>query len=35
VAAIERVLRDGGRLTRDMGGTASTEDLGKAIEAEI
>ena len=35
VAAIERVLRDGGKLTRDMGGTASTEDLGKAIEAEI
>ena len=30
VAAIETVLRDGPR-TRDMGGTASTEDLGKAV----
>jgi len=30
VAAIEAVLRDGPR-TRDMGGTASTEELGKAV----
>jgi tartrate dehydrogenase/decarboxylase/D-malate dehydrogenase len=30
VAAIETVLKDGPR-TRDMGGTASTEELGKAV----
>jgi tartrate dehydrogenase/decarboxylase/D-malate dehydrogenase len=30
VAAIETALRDGPR-TRDMGGTASTEELGKAV----
>jgi tartrate dehydrogenase/decarboxylase/D-malate dehydrogenase len=30
VQAIETVLREGPR-TRDMGGTASTEDLGKAV----
>jgi tartrate dehydrogenase/decarboxylase/D-malate dehydrogenase len=30
VAAIERVLGDGPR-TRDMGGTASTQDVGRAI----
>jgi isocitrate/isopropylmalate dehydrogenase len=35
VAAIERVLKDGSRLTRDMGGRASTEELGRAIEEEI
>ena len=35
VAAIERVLKDKGRLTRDMGGRASTEELGRAIAAEI
>ena len=35
VAAIERVLKDKGRLTRDMGGQASTEELGRAIAAEI
>lgn len=35
VGAIERVLRDGRVLTRDMGGTASTEELGKAVAAEI
>lgn len=35
VAAIERVLKEPSRLTRDMGGRASTGDLGRAIEAEI
>ena len=30
VTAIETVLKDGPR-TRDMGGTASTEELGKAV----
>jgi tartrate dehydrogenase/decarboxylase/D-malate dehydrogenase len=35
VAAIERVLKDKGRLTRDMGGKASTEELGRAIAAEV
>jgi tartrate dehydrogenase/decarboxylase/D-malate dehydrogenase len=30
VQAIERVLKDGPR-TRDMGGTANTVDVGKAI----
>jgi tartrate dehydrogenase/decarboxylase / D-malate dehydrogenase len=34
VAAIETVLRDNGPRTRDMGGQASTQDVGKAI-AEI
>jgi tartrate dehydrogenase/decarboxylase/D-malate dehydrogenase len=33
--AVEDVLKDGGNLTRDMGGKASTEELGKAIEAAI
>ena len=28
---VDRVLREGRCLTRDMGGTASTEELGKAI----
>jgi tartrate dehydrogenase/decarboxylase/D-malate dehydrogenase len=31
VAAIERVVEDGKVLTRDLGGTASTGDVGKAI----
>jgi tartrate dehydrogenase/decarboxylase/D-malate dehydrogenase len=31
--AIEAVLRDGGCLTRDMGGRASTRDLGQAVAA--
>jgi tartrate dehydrogenase/decarboxylase/D-malate dehydrogenase len=35
VAAIERILKSGRSLTRDMGGKAGTEDLGKAIAAEI
>jgi tartrate dehydrogenase/decarboxylase/D-malate dehydrogenase len=35
VAAIERVVKDPRRLTPDMGGKASTEELGKAVEAEI
>jgi tartrate dehydrogenase/decarboxylase/D-malate dehydrogenase len=34
VAAIETLLREKGPRTRDMGGTASTEDVGKAL-AEI
>ena len=34
VAAIETVLRDGGPRTRDMGGQAGTEEVGRAI-AEI
>jgi len=34
VAAIETLLRDGGPRTKDMGGTAVTTDVGKAI-AEI
>jgi tartrate dehydrogenase/decarboxylase/D-malate dehydrogenase len=34
VAAIETLLRDGGPRTRDMGGQAGTEDVGRAI-AEI
>ncbi len=35
VAAIERVLAAGRSLTRDMGGTAGTEELGTAIASEI
>jgi tartrate dehydrogenase/decarboxylase/D-malate dehydrogenase len=35
VAAIERVLKGGRARTRDMGGTATTEELGKAVAAEI
>ncbi len=35
VAAIERVLAAGRSLTRDMGGTAGTEELGAAIASEI
>ncbi len=31
VAAIERVLADGSTMTRDMGGTASTVEMGQAI----
>jgi tartrate dehydrogenase/decarboxylase/D-malate dehydrogenase len=34
VAAIETLLRDGGPRTRDMGGQASTQDVGRAL-AEI
>jgi tartrate dehydrogenase/decarboxylase/D-malate dehydrogenase len=35
VAAIERVVKDPRRLTPDMGGTATTAALGKAIAAEL
>jgi tartrate dehydrogenase/decarboxylase / D-malate dehydrogenase len=36
VSAIERVLKAGAAgLTRDMGGRASTEDLGKAVASEV
>jgi tartrate dehydrogenase/decarboxylase/D-malate dehydrogenase len=35
VGAIERILQDGRVLTRDMGGTATTAELGKVIAAEI
>ena len=35
MTAVENVLKDGGHLTRDMGGTANTTELGKAIEAAI
>lgn len=35
MVGIENVLKDGKSLTRDMGGRASTEDLGKAIAAAI
>jgi tartrate dehydrogenase/decarboxylase/D-malate dehydrogenase len=33
MAAVEQVLREGLCLTRDMGGSALTQDLGKAIAA--
>jgi len=33
--AIETVLREASCLTRDMGGTAGTEDLGRAIAEAI
>jgi tartrate dehydrogenase/decarboxylase/D-malate dehydrogenase len=35
MAAVENVLKDGAHLTRDMGGTANTVELGKAIETAI
>lgn len=35
MVAIENVLKEGVSLTRDMGGRASTEDLGKAIATAI
>ena len=35
MTAIERVLRKRRNLTPDMGGTASTEDLGRAIATAI
>jgi tartrate dehydrogenase/decarboxylase/D-malate dehydrogenase len=33
--AVEQVLREGLCLTRDMGGSASTQDLGQAIAASL
>jgi len=33
--AIEAVLKDGGVLTRDMGGRAGTQELGQAIESVV
>ena len=35
MTAIEDTLRDNANLTPDMGGKASTEELGKAIERAI
>ena len=35
LTAIEETLREGASLTRDMGGTANTEQLGKAIASHI
>lgn len=35
IAAVENVLGDGGPRTRDLGGTASTEEAGKAIAAAL
>ena len=35
IAAIERVLKDGKQLTPDLGGSATTEQLGKSVAAEL
>jgi tartrate dehydrogenase/decarboxylase/D-malate dehydrogenase len=35
VAAFENIIRDGGPRTRDLGGDASTEDVGKAVAAAL
>ena len=35
MTAVEQVLREGQSLTRDMGGRASTQELGKAIAAAL
>ena len=35
MTAVENVLKDGGNLTRDMGGTANTTELAEAIESAI
>ena len=35
MTAVEDVLREGVDLTRDMGGTASTQQLGQAVEQAI
>ena len=34
-AAIETVLEDGSALTADMGGTATTKELGQAVEEVV
>ena len=34
-AAIETLLRDGGPRTRDMGGQAGTDDVGRAIAEAV
>jgi len=35
MTAVENVLKAGGNLTRDMGGTANTDELAKAIESAL
>jgi tartrate dehydrogenase/decarboxylase/D-malate dehydrogenase len=35
VSAIERVVEEGKTVTRDLGGTAGTQDVGKLIESMI
>jgi tartrate dehydrogenase/decarboxylase/D-malate dehydrogenase len=35
VAAFEDVLKNGGPRTRDLGGTASTKEVGEAIAAAV
>jgi tartrate dehydrogenase/decarboxylase/D-malate dehydrogenase len=35
VRAIERVVEDGGTLTRDLGGKASTSEMGRTLEAAL
>ncbi len=35
VAAFENIIKDGGPRTRDLGGDASTEDVGKAVAAAL
>jgi tartrate dehydrogenase/decarboxylase/D-malate dehydrogenase len=35
VGAVERLVKDGTRLTRDLGGTASTSEVGRALAALV